>query len=143
MENDIYMAGFFDGEGCIRINKRIKKEKYTEHSVFITIGQKDGAIIDWVVENFGGGSYLIKRDGSYVWTATNKIAFNVLKRITPYLKYKKPQAEIALEFFENKIPGLNNKDELARRELLVNRLSEEKRIFTKSILCRTKVGFND
>lgn len=143
MENDIYMAGFFDGEGCVRINKRIRGT-YTEYSVFITIGQKDGAIIDWIVENFGGGAYLIKRDNSYVWTATNKIAHNVLKRITPYLKYKKPQAEIAIDFIEGRNDGKKTSpEEKARREILIEKMNQEKKKFAKSIYCRTKVGFND
>jgi len=117
MENNIYMAGFFDGEGCIRINKRIRGT-YTEYTVFITVGQKDGAIMDWIVENFDGGSYLIKRDNSYVWTATNKIAYDVLKRITPYLKYKKPQAEIAIDFFEGRNEGKKTSpEEKVRREI--------------------------
>lgn len=137
------MAGFFDGEGCIRINKRLRGT-YTEYSVFITVGQKDGAVIDWIVKNYGGGSYLIKRDGSYVWTATNKIAYNVLKKIEPYLKYKKPQSEIAISFFEGRNQGKKTTlEEKQRREQLILRMSEEKKKISKSIYCRTKVRFND
>jgi len=140
MMNEAYMAGFFDGEGCVRINKRVRG-KYTEHSVFITIGQKDGATIDWIVENFGGGSYQIKRDDSYVWTATNKIAYNALKRFSPFLKYKKPQADLALEFFEKSVRTHRLTDEeKRRRDELATRLSEEKKIITKSIYCRSKTG---
>lgn len=143
MENNIYMAGFFDGEGCIRINKRIRGT-YTEYMVFVTVGQKDGAIIDWMVENYGGGSYYIKRDGSYVWTATNKIAHEFLKRITPYLKYKKPQAEIAINFIEGRNEGKKTSPaEKVRRELLIERISQEKKKYAKSNYCRTKVRFND
>ena len=143
MENDIYMAGFFDGEGCVRINKRIRGT-YTEYIVFMTVGQKDGAIIDWIVENFGGGSYLIKRDGSYVWTATNNIAYKALKRITPYLKYKKPQAEIAIDFFEGRGEGKKTSpEEKIRRELLITKIGNEKKKFAKSNYCKSKVRFND
>jgi len=137
------MAGFFDGEGCIRINKRIRGT-YTEYSVFITVGQKDGAVIDWIVETFGGGSYLIKRDGSYVWTATNKIAHETLKKIVPYLKYKKPQAEIAIDFIEGRNNGKKTSpEEKKRREALIQKMNQEKNKYTKSIYCRTKVRFND
>ena len=137
------MAGFFDGEGCIRINKRIRNT-YIEYSVFITVGQKDGAVIDWIIDNFGGGSYFVKRDNSYVWTATNKIAHNTLKRIVPYLKYKKPQAEIAIDFIEGRNEGKKTSpEEKIRREVLIDKINQEKRKFTKSIYCRTKVGFND
>lgn len=131
------MAGFFDGEGCVRINKRIRGT-YTEYVVFITVGQKDGAIIDWIIDNYGGGSYLVK-GGAYVWTATNKIAHNVLKRITPYLKYKKPQAEIALSFIDGRNQGKKTSpEEKIRRESLIEKMSQEKKKFAKSNYCRTK-----
>lgn len=137
------MAGFFDGEGCIRINKRTRGT-YTEYAVFVTIGQKDGSIIDWIVENYDGGSYQVKRDKSYMWTATNKIAYNFLKKIYPYLKYKKPQAKLAIEFFEGRGDGKKTSpQEKQRRENLILKISDEKKKFTKSILCRTKSRFND
>lgn len=137
------MAGFFDGEGCIRINKRIRGA-YTEYTVFVTVGQKDGAIIDWIVERYNGGSYLIKRDRSYVWTATNKIAYDFLKRIYPFLQYKKPQAKLALEFFEKRKQGKKtNQEEKNRRESLIEKLKTEKGVFSKSNYCRTKDRYND
>ena len=137
------MAGFFDGEGCVRINKRIRGT-YIEHTVLVSVGQKDGAVIDWIVENYGGGSYLVKRDNSYVWTATNKIAHDFLKKIIPYLKYKKSQAEIAIELIEGRNQGKKTTpEEKNRRESLIERINAEKKKYVKSIYCRTKVRFND
>ncbi len=96
-----YFAGFFDGEGYIGLLKR-QRGKYTEYFVQISIGQNDGAVMDWIKENFGGNVYLVKRDGSFYWTSSNRKALEILKRILPYMKYKKPQAELAIEFFEGR-----------------------------------------
>lgn len=130
-----YMAGFFDGEGYVGILKRTRKGKYLEYFIQISIGQKDGKVMDWVKENFGGNLYVIKRDGSYYWTASNKVAYNVLKRIEPYLRYKKPQAEMAIRFFEDKPKGGTiSPDEFARREDIYIKLKAQKKIFSQSIL---------
>lgn len=140
MDTDaIYFAGYFDGEGCIRINRR-ERGKYLEHSVFITVGQKEGATLDWVSETFGGRVYQIKRDNSYVWTATNRIAYKVLHRITPFLKYKKPQAVIALSFYDNLVQGsFVSAEEKDRRNGLAQQLVLEKKIFTKSHSVKKRV----
>ena len=133
-ETSIYMAGFFDGEGCIGLSRRKRSEHWTEYTIRLSIGQKDGAIMDWLKTNFGGMLYLVKRDNSFMWVATNQVAFSILKRITPYLKYKKPQAEIALRFFEErKGPKRLSEEETQRREAIYLQLKEEKQVFTKSI----------
>lgn len=126
-----YMAGFFDGEGYIGILKRQRKTYNPEYFIQISIGQKDGHIMDWVMENFGGHLHNVKRDGSYYWIVSNKDAYKFLKKIKPYLIYKKPQAELALEFYENRdlrkpIP----KQELERREDIYNKMKSLKKIFS-------------
>lgn len=129
-----YMAGFFDGEGYIGILKRKRKAPWnTEYFIQMSIGQKDGGTMDWVMDNFGGHLHLVRRDSSYYWIASNKQAYQILKLITPYLKYKKPQAELAIKFYEERdlsrpIP----KEELERREKIFTELKAMKHIFTKA-----------
>jgi hypothetical protein len=130
-----YIAGFFDGEGYIGILKRKRKEWNTEYFLQISIGQKDGAIMNWIKESFGGNIYLVKRDNSYSWIVSNKVAHNFLKNIIPFLKYKKPQAELGLQFYKNRdlrrpIP----QTELERREMIYQEMKSLKKIFTKSNL---------
>ena len=127
------MAGFFDGEGYVGILKRQRKTWNTEYFIQLSIGQMDGAIMDWVVDNFGGHLHRVKRDNSFYWIASNKEAYTILKKIVPYLKYKKPQAELAIEFYEDRnlkrpIP----KKELERRESIYLKLKTLKHIFTNS-----------
>ena len=124
------MAGFFDGEGYIGILKRKRKTWNIEYFIQISIGQIDGGVMDWVVENFGGHLHKVKRDGSYYWVISNKDAYLFLKQITPYLIYKKPQAELAIEFYENrKLQRPIPKEELARREKIYLELKAMKKVF--------------
>lgn len=133
-EISIYFAGFFDGEGYVGLLKRTRG-KYIEHFVQLSIGQKDGAIMDWIKLNIGGNIYFVKRDGSYYWTSSNQSAYKILKRIIPYLKYKKPQAELAIKFFEERANERKiSIDEMNRREKIYTELKAEKKIFTKPTL---------
>jgi hypothetical protein len=141
-----YMAGFFDGEGYVGILKRKKKTAQSvSHYVVLSLGQKDGATMDWIVNNFGGRIHRVKFDGSYQWMCSDKKAYEVLKEITPFLKYKKPQAELAIKFYEERIVDNSKRfmilteEELKRREEIYQQIKLLKKIFSKSKMC----GFND
>ena len=129
-----YLAGFFDGEGCISILKYSKKAKWNA-SYFLQaqIGQKYGSTLDWVKENFGGNVYK-KRDQT--WIVTNFKAYEFIKLLMPYLKYKKPQAELAIKFYEERILGAkrkfatepHSKEEIAKREEMLVEMKRLKRL---------------
>ena len=117
-----YLAGFFDGEGCISILKYSKKKEWNPaYFLQAQIGQKYGDTLDWVKETFGGSVYK-KRDQT--WIVSNFKAYEFIKLLTPYLKYKKPQAELAIKFYEERILGAkrkhasdpHTKEEIAKRE---------------------------
>ena len=134
-ENCIYLAGFFDGEGYVGLTKRTRRGKYLEYTVRMSIGQNDGATLDWIKDNFGGGVFPINADGSFSWIATNRVAYQVLKQIVPYLKYKKPQAEVAIKYFDEQLPRKQalSKEEFARRAKIFEELKRLKHIFTQSL----------
>lgn len=136
----VYMAGFFDGEGYIGLIKR-QKGKYTEYIITLSIGQNDGGTMDWIKSNFGGHLHKVKRDGSYYWITTNRAAYKILQRITPFLKYKRPQAELALSFYDNLVQGSRVSEiEKERREDIYLKLKQAKRIFKQSLLCTSRAG---
>lgn len=103
-----YIAGFFDGEGSINLLKSIRRRKKAnwcaEYTLTVAMGQKDGETLDWIKDNLGGNICKIKRDGSYFWYQSNRKAETFLRIILPYLKYKKPQAELALKFYDERPP---------------------------------------
>lgn len=87
-----YVAGFFDGEGCIQIpcNER------GNYSLRINVCQKSEAVLQYIRSRLGGEI----SDGRGVkilyWHGFN--ALPVLELILPWLVVKKSQAELAIEF---------------------------------------------
>lgn len=134
-----YVAGFFDGEGSINISRRQRKSFSPEHSLTVAIGQRDGETLDWIQEHFGGNLHQVKRDGSYTWYCGNQKALAFLKELFPFLRYKKPQAQLAISFYEGgkrdrgrAIPA----DELERRE----RIREEMKMLHRTIVKSQRTG---
>jgi hypothetical protein len=103
-----YLAGLIDGEGCITLGRTVRAgqrrgESRTYDSLTIVNTNRD--VLLWVQEVFGGRIHAnIKREQgwktAFSWYATNPAS--VLKAILPYLKIKKRQAEIFLEFCATK-----------------------------------------
>lgn len=130
-----YMAGFFDGEGCIRISSQENPPFSTRHQLQVTVGQKDGAIMDWIIGNFGGNVHQVSRDGSYSWTVSQQKALSFLKEITPFLKYKRPQAELGIRFMQRiRDRGVRGKrlseHEIELRASLMRQMTELKKDYS-------------
>jgi hypothetical protein len=110
-----FAAGLIEGEGCITL-KRKKAKQNTKHVTdmwvpFVEFEQTDGRLIDWLYGNFGGIVYKRKdREisingspkkvylGSYAWQLDHKKCSEFLKKILPFLVYKKPQAELLIRY---------------------------------------------
>lgn len=113
LEDLIYIAGLFDGEGCVNIYqintdymKQKERRKVPKWVLSVTIYNCDFEIINWLYESFGG--YLQRRvrnnpkwRQNYAWKLSANKALEFLKRIEPYLRIKKEQALTAIEFQEN------------------------------------------
>lgn len=144
-----YLAGFIDGEGCIMISKRNprmdkngKDRINVSYSVLLTIAQRDGAIMDWLVGNYGGSVQWKDRENpTYNWIITHKKASIVLKEVLPFLKYKKHQAELALKLqgrLKKTLRGQDGKampladNEIKIREKIYLRCRELKHIYKES-----------
>ena len=106
-----YAAGIIDGEGCIQIIKG-RKSKYGVHyhyTLVIRVAMADPEPILWLKQTFGGGlsyikSYKTREKGMYRWSIGARKAKDFLNFISPYLKAKQGQADIALEFQSLKKP---------------------------------------
>ena len=98
-----YMAGLFDGEGCIVIdtNKWIAKngELRRYHFLEVQVCNTD----EWAVRQFQfffGGSIYWRADKIWVWQITSQKAAFALTMLLPYLHIKKAQAGIGIRFQE-------------------------------------------
>lgn len=89
-ERDIaYIAGFFDGEGCITTVPRTGQ-------IRLNVTQNDPTILYWIKATLGYGQVRIRKDKCAMWTVTNKAdCARFLDTVGPYLKGKSQQADIA------------------------------------------------
>lgn len=86
-----YIAGFFDGEGCI----------YAHHSacyIQMEIGQNDRRPLDFIQQRYGGK--IRRRDNQWRWLCPAASSERFLRDMLPYLLVKKEQAVLALQFLE-------------------------------------------
>lgn len=120
----IYIAGLFDGEGYITIQKPHSGSR--SHVLEIGICNTNKEIIDFVHNVLKVGHVDIKTYSNekwrplYRWIANSRQALKVLEKILPFLKVKKKQAELAIEFQKNikRISFRISSEELNRREKL-------------------------
>lgn len=112
-EELIYLAGLFDGEGTITINSGYsKKHVILNHcsdmgyGVLVRIGMNDEKSIRRYHEFFGVGQYFPEKSykgyrAMHRWQSRNQTQVKeVLLKLEPFLRLKKPQANLALRFLE-------------------------------------------
>jgi len=110
-----YIAGLFDGEGSITILRLKSNEKCRRvssiHNLNIRIANTNKEVLEMVKELFGGGLHISNRTHRicYSWTASGNIAWNFLKHIIPFLRIKKQQAQLGIDFHESIAPHNNIK----------------------------------
>lgn len=135
-----YLAGFVDGEGCIRIV--VRRQKYNSygilkvcwyHVLHVEVSNNDIRPLRILRRVFGGNIY--KRKEKYrgkltlgcKWMATSRTAGEALARLLPYLVVRKRRAELAVEFMNGIVPHGKApiaKKEIARRERIRQSISK-------------------
>lgn len=85
-----YIAGLFDGEGCI--------STYTSLSLRVNIAQKVPGVLYWVHATLGYGCVRLRKDKtSYFECNTNDTMKQFLSTVLPYLRVKCDQARLGIE----------------------------------------------
>lgn len=96
-----YTAGILDGEGCIGIYPRGRRRM---HRAEVRIHNTNEWLIQWLRFAYGGSVYYTEpKQGEnhkpcWMWVVSGKKALIFLQLIYPYLRLKKPQAELAVKF---------------------------------------------
>src|SRR3972149_6363917 len=106
IENLIYMAGFFDGEGyiCIYRRKPSKMSNTPAHYLVVGINNTNYSILEWFNKSYIGTFRLLRASrkpshkDQWAWLLWSGRAKVFLQDILPYLKIKKQEAITALEF---------------------------------------------
>ena len=129
-QSDIaYIAGLFDGEGCIYFAKRIEKKKKHKGKGYRTsmsqrismeITMTDESVVRWVHEVLGVGTVNKKprkgrrKDGTkylmqWKWRCTFRQAYYVCCLIWPYAHTKLPKINQILEHYADNKKIINGK----------------------------------
>ena len=130
-EDIIYMAGFFDGEGCISI-VRDKRTQGRSHLLSVSTCNTDRKIIEWIVENFGGhvnahsSPKRSQHRKTWGWQLRSEAAMEFLIVIGGHLKIKNRQAKLGIQFQMEKARfsgGMLSENEIELRELYRQQMS--------------------
>jgi len=104
-----YVAGFFDGEGCITTDEDKRNNPPTINLITI-LKNTDLPILTKLKQEYGGGISIQKKPKekehhkqSWHWIISDRTTLKkFLIRIFPYIQYKKPQIELGLTFIQLK-----------------------------------------
>ena len=110
-EDYIYLAGIIDGEGTMGIYRNTDRRRrshsyYYRHNLKVANSCKD--LIYWIKGTFGGSIIVyqpryFQSQISYCWSSNKRQdTIEVLENILPYLKVKRRQAEIVLDFMKSR-----------------------------------------
>ena len=139
-----YVAGIFDGEGCIFIHEKNprKRGKSTNFELEIYVVNTNMPMLQFVQRVCGGnisknGLRIHLRDGrlgrqSWRWAAQSRKAADLLRQLLPYLIVKYDQAVLALQFAETKVNrqgrGRLKVEDLELRRSLAEQIKALKRV---------------
>lgn len=103
-----YAAGIIDGEGCITILCRLPNRKNPKHArsyqPAVIVAMNDPEPIDFLEHYFPASQTSTKRGYKihHRWSIWSLKAIFFLQNILPYLKVKKMQAQLVIEFQQYK-----------------------------------------
>ena len=107
-----YIAGLFDGEGCVTYKRQMKKrgdkKAYPTWDIRMEINMTDKPIIQWVHETLGVGTFGEKpphkgqlgRKMQYRWRCGFRDALYVAKLIWPHVQVKLHKIEQIIDHYE-------------------------------------------
>lgn len=99
-----YLAGIFDGEGTIGIERRTPTNKRfsDRYLPYLVVGNTSLVLMEILVDSFGGAYHpykvIGKRKPMYRWELHSDAAIAPIRIVAPYLRMKSEQAKIVLEF---------------------------------------------
>jgi len=99
-----YTAGVIDCDGCITIQKQSPRKVgwSPSYGLYVEVTQTDGRAIDFLVGFWGGRyykyNYSSQKQPIYKWRRYGDDAVDLLKKVSPFLRYKQEQAQVAIEF---------------------------------------------
>ena len=122
MVKDKYLAGVFDGEGCISLT--IWNSEHPKLSLRVQMVMHTPLLVALFQARFGGSlTTTEKEDGKirYTWTITGKNSKEALEVFSVLCQYKNREADLALEMIETITSGGRVPDWEIRQEIISRR----------------------
>lgn len=125
-----YLAGFFDGEGCVLIaDRKSRNGRKRNYYLQVVLSQKKSDVLYQIKEQYN--CFIKKYHGgdAYFLVLRNQHAVSFLKDVLPYLVVKLDEAILALAFYKrlNKVGKQLTDEELIVREKMKRELQCLKR----------------
>ncbi|MDE2232846.1 MAG: hypothetical protein KGJ90_01825 [Patescibacteria group bacterium] len=97
-----YLAGLFDGEGCVVVQCRQREDK-RHYSLQVSLSLVNKNVVELFRSAFGGGIYFVPRrqphrQDIWHWKIGCKAGYEALRAIFPWLIIKRQQVRLAQEF---------------------------------------------
>lgn len=107
-EDAIYLAGLFDGEGTICVSVSLprasRRQRTAQYALHAAVSMLDRPTIQTFATLFGGSHYTDCRNGEHQslarWYCNQWRAARAIHALQPFLRIKRRQAELALEFMQ-------------------------------------------
>ena len=113
INNAIYLAGLFDGEGCVTYKKYLgskrdsRPNRYYCWRIQLEIVMTDKNAIQWCCDNFGGNLCLKPRKNGYKmqyrWRRGFKDAYKIAKELALYAITKKDKLQNIIDHYGKKL----------------------------------------
>ena len=110
-----YIAGFFDGEGCISI-----RPIPPAYALWLQLGAQSRIFLEEIKKQYKG-NICERNKGFFVWVLSGDNALRFLEDIYPYLILKKHQAALGIAFRKHK-KWLPHKHNELRKRMLKRRI---------------------
>ena len=137
-----YLAGFFDGEGCIDVQRMYPKVSgrkvfYCRPRVRLALAQSGAYLLEGLRDRFGG--HLTNRtainpnqQSSVAWELLNREEMQaILQIMLPHLFLKREQAKLALWWVDNLAGKRAKNGETARLEAVRKLFAEELKLMKR------------
>lgn len=107
-----YIGGIIDGEGCITITRTSSRKRMSgkSYDLYVTVAMCDEETPRWLYENFRGSLTLQKKPKPHHrdvwrWRLASLQARDFLILIEPYLRMKRAQAKLGVQFQNSRKPS--------------------------------------
>ena len=121
--NIAYIAGLFDGEGCVSYKQYMRKsphnkKAYPTWSIRMEIAMTDKSILKWVHEVLGVGTvnpkryktkYTVGWKKQWRWRCQHREAYYVARLLWPYAHVKLDKIQKIIDHYSSQLQIMNGK----------------------------------